>query len=255
MRSIFLTKGKTLTTKDSNLLLLSSSRVGNTEYLSHALEMIKLKLNGLTELLFIPYAGVTLNYDDYTAKVQTALNAIGVKVNGIHEYDDPISAVNNAKAIAVGGGNTFHLLHQLYQYELIKPIQHKVSMGMPYIGWSAGSNIAGLTIRTTNDMPIIEPRSFNALQLVNFQLNPHYTDHSPVGHNGETREQRLAEFMVLNPQIPILAIVEGTALDINQNTMRLTSGLSGPTSQSNGFLFKGGDKSVISTDAILDDLL
>ena len=143
--------------KNANLLLLSSSRVGDTDYLQHALSMIKDKLNGIDELLFIPYAGVTVNYDDYTDMVQKALANIGVKVTGIHTFDDPIEAVNSAKAIAVGGGNTFHLLHQLYQQELIEAIQDKVTSGMPYIGWSAGSNIAGLSIRTTNDMPIIEP--------------------------------------------------------------------------------------------------
>lgn len=248
-------KVKKLFIENANLLLLSSSRVGSTEYLQHALGMIEEKLNGITELLFVPYAGVTLSYDEYTAKVQCALNEQGIKVTGIHEYDDPITAINNAQAIAVGGGNTFHLLHQLYQNKLIEPIQQKVSTGMPYIGWSAGSNIAGLTIRTTNDMPIIEPPSFNALQLVNFQLNPHYTDHSPAGHNGETRAQRLAEFMVLNPTTPIVAIVEGTALDIKLNTMRLISGLSGSKSLANGFIFKAGCKTEMTTDDIVDDLL
>jgi dipeptidase E len=244
-----------VTIENSNLLLLSSSRVGDTEYLQHALVMIKAKLNGVTELLFIPYAGVTLGYEEYTTKVQSALTEIGVNVIGIHQYDDPITAINGAQAIAVGGGNTFHLLHQLYQNNLIEPIQKKVAKGMPYIGWSAGSNIAGLSIRTTNDMPIIEPKSFTALQLIDFQLNPHYTDHNPAGHNGETRAQRLAEFMVLNPTTPIVAIVEGTALDIQQYTMRLTSGLSGITSKANGFLFKAGEKSVITIDDNLDYLL
>jgi len=244
-----------VTIENANLLLLSSSRVGDTEYLQHALAMIKAKLAGVTELLFIPYAGVTLNYDDYTTKVQNALSELDIKVTGIHQHDDPISAINTAQAIAVGGGNTFHLLHQLYQNKLISIIQHKVAKGTPYIGWSAGSNIAGLSIRTTNDMPIIEPESFNALQLVDFQLNPHYTDHNPVGHNGETRAQRLAEFMVLNPTTPIVAIVEGTALDIKQNTLKLASGLSGVTSQADGFLFQRNKKSVITTSDNLDYLL
>ena len=246
---------KKLTIENANLLLLSSSRVGDTQYLKHALAMIKAKLDGVSELLFIPYAGVTLSYDDYTTKVQSALADLRIKVTGIHECDDPISAINQAQAIAVGGGNTFHLLHQLYQNHLIKPIQNKVAEGMPYIGWSAGSNIAGLSIRTTNDMPIIEPTSFNALQLVDFQLNPHYTDHNPVGHNGETREQRLAEFMVLNPTTPIVAIVEGTALDIMQNTLKLVSGLCGMESEANGFLFKSGIKTVINPEDNLDYLL
>ena len=241
-----------MTIENANLLLLSSSRVGETAYLDHALTMIKAKLNGVTELLFIPYAGVTVNYDDYTAMVQNALSKIDVKVRGIHQYDDPNSAINQAKAIAVGGGNTFHLLHQLYQNNLIAPIQHKVAQGMPYIGWSAGSNVAGLSIRTTNDMPIIEPESFNAVQLVDFQLNPHYTDHNPPGHNGETRAQRLAEFMILNPTTPIVAIVEGTALDIKKNTMTLASGV---TDKASGYLFKAGEKAVISSDDNLAYLL
>ncbi len=241
-----------MTIENANLLLLSSSRVDETAYLDHALTMIKAKLNGVTELLFIPYAGVTVNYDDYTAMVQNALSKIDVKVRGIHQYDDPISAINQAKAIAVGGGNTFHLLHQLYQNNLIAPIQHKVAQGMPYIGWSAGSNVAGLSIRTTNDMPIVEPASFNALQLVDFQLNPHYTDHNPPGHNGETRAQRLAEFMIFNPATPIVAIVEGTALDIKQNAMTLASGL---TAKASGYLFKAGEKTVISSDDNLAYLL
>ena len=239
----------------ANLLLLSSSRVGDTKYLQHALPLIKAKLDGVTELLFIPYAGVTVNYDDYTAMVQSALIDSGITVKGIHQFDDPINAINTANAIAVGGGNTFHLLHQLYQNNLINAIQDKVAQGIPYIGWSAGSNIAGLSIRTTNDMPIIEPECFDALQLVSFQLNPHYTDHNPPGHNGETREQRLAEFMVLNETTPIVAIVEGTGLDIKDNTMALVSGLSDTDKNADGFLFKGNNKSVISTDTNLDSLL
>ena len=240
-----------MTIENANLLLLSSSRVGDTKYLQHALSLIETKLDGVNELLFIPYAGVTVNYDDYTAMVQSALIDSGITVKGIHQFADPVKAINSAKAIAVGGGNTFHLLHQLYQNNLIDAIQDKVAQGVPYIGWSAGSNVAGLSIRTTNDMPIIEPKSFDALQLVNFQLNPHYTDHNPPGHNGETRAQRLAEFMVLNETTPIVAIVEGTALDIKQNTMTLVSGLSDRDTSANGYLFKGNNKSVITID---DDL-
>jgi dipeptidase E len=247
-----------VTIENANLLLLSSSRVGDTTYLQHALALIKAKLTGVTELLFIPYAGVTVNFDDYTAMVQNALTELDIKVTGIHQYADPVSAINAAPAIAVGGGNTFNLLHQLYQNKLIKAIQGKVAQGTPYIGWSAGSNIAGLSIRTTNDMPIIEPESFNALQLIDFQLNPHYTDYNPPGHNGETRAQRLAEFMVLNKATPIVAIVEGTALDIKQNTIKLVSGLSaikGSATAAKGFLFKAGKKTVITTEDNLDYLL
>lgn len=234
--------------ESKKLLLLSSSRVGNTGYLEHAKEMITDHLSGITELLFVPFAGVSITYDEYTNMVQTALAPLGINVIGIHSVDDPISAVKNAKAIAVGGGNTFHLLSKLYELNLIETIRSQVESGMPYIGWSAGSNIAGLSIRTTNDMPIIEPESFNALGLVPFQINPHYTDYNPPGHNGETREQRLNEFMVLNPSMPIVAIVEGTAIKQMDNNLCLI----GPES---GFIFKAGEKQVLNKGANLSEFL
>jgi len=233
---------------NAHLLLLSSSRAKQTDYLAHAKEMIKEHLGEIKELLFIPYAGITINYDEYTDMVQTALADLDIKVTGIHSYEDAAAAVKSAQAIAVGGGNTFHLLHQLYQNELLDVIREKVSSGMPYIGWSAGSNVAGLSIRTTNDMPIIEPPSFNALNLVGFQLNPHFTDYNPPGHNGETRSQRLAEFMVVDKETPIVAIVEGTALKLSRNKLSLI----GPEP---GFIFQGGDKSEIAPESDLSHLL
>ncbi|WP_281557630.1 dipeptidase PepE [Thalassomonas sp. RHCl1] len=233
---------------NAHLLLLSSSRAKQTDYLSHAKEMIKEHLGDIKELLFIPYAGITINYDEYTEMVQTALADLDIKVTGIHSHDNAADAVRSAQAIAVGGGNTFHLLHQLYQHELLAVIREKVNSGMPYIGWSAGSNVAGLSIRTTNDMPIIEPPSFNALNLVNFQLNPHFTDYNPPGHNGETRSQRLAEFMVVDKETPIVAIVEGTALKFSQGKLSLI----GPEP---GFIFQGGEKSDITPDTDLTHLL
>lgn len=239
---------------NANLLLLSSSRVKDTPYLEHALSMIKSHLGEIKELLFIPYAGVTINYDDYTKMVQTALDTLHIKVIGIHQQEDPLAAVLSAQAIAIGGGNTFHLLHQLYENNLIKAIHQRVGEGMPYIGWSAGSNVAGVSIRTTNDMPIIEPKSFNALNLVDFQLNPHYTDFNPPGHNGETRAQRLAEFMILNIEMPVVAIVEGTALKVStdQKTQKQSLRLLG---SDNGFVFKAGNKTIINSQSDLDYLL
>jgi dipeptidase E len=231
-----------------NLLLLSSSRENQSGYLEHALPMIKEHLGPIKELLFIPYAGVTISYDEYTDMVQNALTPLGIKVTGIHSFTDPVKAVNDAEAVAVGGGNTFRLLHQLYENKLISSIQSKVEQGMPYIGWSAGSNVAGLSIRTTNDMPIIEPESFNALGLVGFQINPHYTDYNPPGHNGETRAQRLAEFMVLDPKMPIIAIVEGTALQRQGDTLTLI----GPN---NGYLFHSGNQTIIDAGADLSGFL
>lgn len=236
---------------NKNLLLLSSSRVKSTAYLSHALPMIKDHLAGITEILFIPYAGVTINYHQYTQMVEEALSPLKLKVVNIDQTENPEQAVLTAQAIAIGGGNTFHLLHQLYENNLIKVIQQRVSQGMPYIGWSAGSNVAGHSIRTTNDMPIIEPKSFKALNLVNFQLNPHYTDHNPPGHNGETRAQRLAEFMVINPEMPIVAIVEGTALKLSANNKHSLQLLG----EENGYVFKAGSKETISCDDDLSYLL
>lgn len=233
---------------NKKLLLLSSSRVGDTAYLEHAKSMISEHLDTVDEVVFIPYAGVSVNYDDYTTMVADALADINVKVVGIHSFTDPVAAINNAKAILVGGGNTFHLLHQLYENNLITAIHNKVNQGTPYIGWSAGSNIAGMSIRTTNDMPIIQPQSFDALNLVPVQLNPHYTDFNPPDHNGETREQRLTEFMVLNPESHIVGIVEGTALKLKDNKL----GLVGPDV---GYVFLNRNKQVISTDTDLSYLL
>jgi len=236
-----------------NLLLLSSSRAGNTPYLEHAKNMIEKHLAGIKEILFVPYAGVTLSYDDYTDRVQTALQSLQVKVVGIHKFDDAVTAVNNAQAIVIGGGNTFHLLHKLYENNLISAINEKVDNGTPYIGWSAGSNVAGASICTTNDMPIIEPKSFTALNLVPFQLNPHYTDFNPPGHNGETREQRLAEFMVVNPDMPIVGIVEGSALKLENNKLSLLA--NELIEHPNGFLFKAGNKKTIELNEDISNLL
>lgn len=208
-----------------NLLLLSSSREGQSEYLQHAQTMINSHLVNKTEVLFIPFAGVTVDWDSYTQMVQQALPQF--QITGIHQTTNAKQAIENTQAIMVGGGNTFNLLYQLYKQNLLTVIRKKVSEGIPYVGWSAGSNIAGNSIRTTNDMPIIEPPSFDALELVPFQLNPHYTDYQPPGHNGETRAQRLAEFMVLNPTMPVLAIREGSALKRQDHQLTLLGNKSG----------------------------
>jgi dipeptidase E len=221
------------------LLLMSSSRAGNSGYLEPGLSVLQQHF-GAGEVLFIPYAGVSIDYHAYTDMVATALAPIGITIRGIHTCVDPVQAVNQAGAIAVGGGNTFRLLEQLYQRQLLEPIRNAVARGIPYAGWSAGSNIAGLSIRTTNDMPIIEPPSFTALQLVPFQLNPHYSDYQPPGFHGETRDQRLGEFMLLHPTTPILAIREGSALAINGNEMTLLG--------DDGFVFQGGQKQVLTAN-------
>ncbi len=220
------------------LLLCSSSKAGDSAYLEPVIPHLQERLKTADSLLFVPYAGVGMSYDEYTARVAEALLPHGYHVKGLHNEADPEAAIANAEAILVGGGNTFHLLAQLQQLEFIEPIRAAVAAGVPYIGWSAGSNIAGLTIRTTNDMPIVQPPSFDALALVPFQLNPHYSDYQPPGFHGETRDQRLAEFMAVEPNTAILAIREGTALKIDGDDMTLLGA-------SDGCVFKAGQKSVL----------
>ena len=228
------------------LLLLSSSRAHNSAYLAPYMAWLKTQLQGIDELLFISYAGVTVSDDDYLKQVASALAPLSVKVTSLHQYVDPKKALSEAQAIAVGGGNTFQLLHKLYQQDIVQLIIERVTNGVPYIGWSAGSNIAGKTIRTTNDMPIVEPASFNGLNLLPLQLNPHYSDYKPEGFHGETRDMRLAEFMVLNPTTPIIALPEGTALKCSGDKLTLLG-------SDGGYLFKGGDKTAIAENSDLSD--
>ena len=234
----------------AHALLLSSSRQGDEAYLEHARAHILAHLGERRELLFIPYAAVTQSYDTYVEAVQNALPECSVV--GLHSASDPVKAITQAKenhqAIVTGGGNTFHLLYTLYEQQLIAPLQNVIADGTPYIGWSAGSNICGMSIRTTNDMPIIEPPSFNALNILPFQLNPHYTDYQPPGHNGETRDQRLAEFTALNPTTPVVAIREGTALLLTNNTLTLRG-------EKGGFVFTDDEKRPITADESLTQLL
>jgi dipeptidase E len=207
-----------------NLLLLSSSRVDDTDYLEHAASNIKTHLGeSITEVLFIPYAGVSNDFDTYESIVSKAFNKFGYQISSIHHFDDPKKAISQAQAIAVGGGNTFCLLNSLYKNDLMDCIRKRLQQGIPYIGWSAGSNIVAPSIRTTNDMPIVEPPSFNALSLVPFQINPHYIDGNPPGHNGETREMRINEFLNVNSNTTVIGIPEGTALKLTQNKLMFIS--------------------------------
>lgn len=192
------------------LLLLSSSKVGNSGYLEGAKPLLSTFFANSHNIIFVPYAGVSINWDEYTDKVTSALPELSI--SGMHQHHNPREAIRGADGVLVGGGNTFQLLKMLYEQDLIPVIREKVSQGTRYSGWSAGANIAGNSIRTTNDMPIVFPPSFHALQLVPFQLNPHYTEYQPPGHNGETREDRLREFMIVEPDMPIVGIPEGTAL-------------------------------------------
>lgn len=169
--------------------------------------------------LFIPYAGVTFSFDDYEEKVKNRFNEIGHDIISIHHFDDPVEAVKNAEAIVVGGGNTFNLARMMQDRGLIEAIRDRVKDGTPYIGWSAGSNMACPTIKTTNDMPIIEPLSFDVLNLVPFQINPHFLDAHPDGHGGETREDRIGEFIELNQDIYVAGLREGCMLLIEDGNV------------------------------------
>ncbi|WP_144206925.1 dipeptidase PepE [Shewanella donghaensis] len=195
-----------------NALMLSSSREGDTPYLAHAIEYIKPLTAHAKNWIFIPYAGVSIDYDQYLEMVTKGLAELNIHITSIHQHSEPKQAIKDADGIFVGGGNTFQLLNELYRYDLIHLINEQVSNGKPYVGWSAGSNITGLSIRTTNDMPIVEPASFTGLKLLPFQLNPHYTNYQAPGHNGETRAQRLLEFTKVDPLTPVIGIQEGTAL-------------------------------------------
>lgn len=230
------------------LLLLSSSRAKQSAYLAPALGAIADTLIDIKEVLFIPYAGVSIEYDAYVAQVQTALAPQGITIQGIHQYPDAKLAVQQANAIMIGGGNTFALLTRLYEADLVEVIQQQVLKGTPYIGWSAGANIAGLSIRTTNDMPIVEPPTFQALALLPLQLNPHYTDFVPEGFHGETRDMRLAEFMRVAPTTPVIGIPEGTYLRYQADKLEYIG-------DEPGYLFKGGNKTAIAPHSELNEWL
>ena len=195
-----------------NALLISASSYQDTGYLRHCKNWVKdfLGESGKEEILFIPYAGVRRTNDEYEQKVIDRLKNKNIK--SIHHYEDKISAIKNANSIAVGGGNTFMLLYTLYKLNLVEPIKEAVAKGAKYFGWSAGANIAGKTMMTTNDMPIIMPKSFDSLNIFPYQINPHFISGKLAGHNGESREERLEEFLIANPKETIYALPEGTAL-------------------------------------------
>lgn len=171
--------------------------------------------------VFIPFAAVTFSFDEYVEKVETRFQEIGHHVVGIHTFDDPIKAVRDAEAIVVGGGNTWQLVRMMHDQELMEAIREKVLNGTPYIGWSAGANVACPTLRTTNDMPIIDPKGFDCMNLIPFQINPHYLDANPEGHGGETREQRIQEFLEINPEVFVAGLREGTMFKMENNSLRL----------------------------------
>lgn len=198
------------------VLAFSSSRVGDGAYLENAVPVIKQFLGDEKKrIAFVPFASVD-SYDEYAEKVRTGLLTLSHEIDVVLP-DNAKSVIENADVIMVGGGNTFKLLHDLYAFGLVELIKQKVQNGTPYIGWSAGSNLTGPTICTTNDMPILEPKSFNSFGFFPFQLNPHYYNVVIEGFNGETRDQRLEEYLKANDNKRIMALPEGTWLLLQNN--------------------------------------
>lgn len=203
------------------LLLISNSTNAGEEYLDYPKENIRSFLGKRkVKALFIPYAGVVVSFDDYEKKVKDRFDEIGHDIISIHHFDDPIKAVKEANAIIIGGGNTFRLAELLHNKGIVESIRNRVLEGIPYIGWSAGANVACPTICTTNDMPVVQPCSFDVLNLVNFQINPHYLDTNPGGHAGETREMRISEFIEINRSVYVVGLREGSMLLIENGKIK-----------------------------------
>ncbi len=213
-----------------NLLLISNSTNAGEEYLAWPREHIKDFLSGfgVRKVLFIPYAGVNLSsasieksFDLYEERVKKIFKEMGFVLHSIHREPNPVIAVNEAESIVIGGGNTFHLALMLQEFGVMEPIRRKILRGIPFVGWSAGANVACPSMKTTNDMPICEPPSFNCLKVVPFQINPHYLDANPAGHAGETREQRILEFLTVNRDITVVGLREGCLLKVAGDAMNM----------------------------------
>ncbi len=212
------------------LLLISNSTMAGEDYLGWPQKYIKDFLNSenIKKVTFVPYAGVGLcteslkaSYDLYTKRVSEVFIKLGFGVTSVHQVSDPVALVNESESIAVGGGNTFHLVSEMQKTGIMDAIKERALDGMPYMGWSAGSNVACPSLMTTNDMPIIEPPSFNCMGLIPFQINPHYLDANPKGHGGETREQRIEEFLVVNRTIQVLGLREASMLYVDGDNIKL----------------------------------
>ena len=203
------------------LLLISNSTNAGEEYLRYPLPEIGRFLAGIHEIAFVPYAAVTFSYAEYERKVRARFAELGIRVRSVHRTKDPAAMIRTAEAICVGGGNTFALTRKMQQQGLMQAILRRIKAGTPYVGWSAGSNVCCPTISTTNDMPIVEPESFRAIGAVKFQINPHYLDANPAGHAGETREQRILEFIEANPRRWVAGLREGCMLRLEGERLEL----------------------------------
>jgi dipeptidase E len=213
-----------------NLLLISNSTNPGEDYLGWPRAFITefIQTHGIRSVVFIPFAGVNLtsesvakSFDVYAHRVSGFFAGLDVSLRSVHDQDPPQRLFSEADAIVVGGGNTFHLVKMMHEQGMMNLVREKVLSGIPFIGWSAGSNVACPTMKTTNDMPISEPPSFGCLDLVPFQINPHYLDANPAGHGGETREQRINEFLAVNRSVKVVGLRESSLLRIEGEHMQL----------------------------------
>lgn len=231
------------------IIIASTSTVFGGTYLDYLLPVLAAHFKNVSNLVFIPFARPGgISHDEYTEKVKPFFKQLNIEVKGIHEFENPIEAIQNAEAIFTGGGNTFVLVSMLYKLNVLDAIQNAVENGTPYLGTSAGSNICGLTIGTTNDMPIAYPPSFRTLGLVSFNLNPHYLDPIEGSHHmGETRETRINEFHHYNSQ-PVVGLREGSWLEVLDKTITLKGNLTAR-------LFQQGKEPIeIETESDLSNL-
>ncbi len=229
------------------LLLISNSTLHGSGYLDHAEREIRDALGSIKRVLFVPFA--LFDRAAYAAQARLRFAAMGYELDSVHEAPDAAKAVAAAEAIFIGGGNTFRLLNSLYRSELLAPIRQRVDAGMLYIGSSAGSVVAAPTIKTTNDMPIVQPPSFDSLGLISFQINAHYLDPDPNStHMGETREERLVQYLEENAT-PVVGLREGCMIRVEQGVHRLQG-------RTNARLFRRGFEPVeVSPDTAIDDLI
>lgn len=204
------------------VIIASTSTLHGSSYLSYLLPTLQSHFQNCKSILFIPYARPGgISHDEYTQKVAAAFQTIHIEVKGIHEFENPETAIKNAEGIFTGGGNTFLLVTQLYRSNVMQILSETVKKGVPYLGTSAGSNICGLSMQTTNDMPIVYPPSFLTLGIIPFNINPHYLDTDTQStHMGETREERIKEFHVFNT-IPVLGLREGSWLEVHGEKITL----------------------------------
>lgn len=199
-----------------NIILASTSTLYNGEYLAYLKEEILQLFAGMNEITFIPYARPSgISHDEYTEKASSFFSQINIKIKGLHAFNNPQQAIHSSEGFFTGGGNTFLLVKTLHQLGLMNILKSEIENGKPYLGTSAGSNIGGINMKTTNDMPIVYPTSFDCMALVPFNLNPHYLDPQPgLKHNGETRETRIKEFLTQN-DTPVVGLREGNWIRVN----------------------------------------